>query len=113
MLRAAPPQRGLLRAGLPRLLPQPGPRGHPEAPDVRARRARPRRGLRRQGLARALGRAARRGLPDDRPLPRPRHLRLLGGVEGEVRGVRRAAGRPPPPPPPPPTPRRPRPPHPT
>ncbi len=50
-------------------------------------------GVGRQGLARAVGRADRRRLPHDRPLPGSRHLRLLGRVEGEVRGVRGGARR--------------------
>ena len=92
--RAAPPQRRVLRAGLPRVLPQPGPRGDPQAPDVHARRNGTGRRLRRQGLARALGRPDRRRLPDDRSLSRPRDLRILDRVEGQVREVRGGPRRP-------------------
>jgi len=40
-------------------------------------------GVGRQGLAGACGSADRGGLPDDRPLPRPRHLRLF--IESKAR----------------------------
>ena len=55
------------------------------------RRADPGRRVGRQGLARPLGRAHRGRLRHRRALPRPRDLRLLGGVERQVRGVRGGA----------------------
>jgi hypothetical protein len=85
---APTPQHRVLRARLPGLLPAPRAGDRPAMAHVHARGAGAGRGVRRQGLARALGRAAWRGLPDHRPLYRPRHLRVLAGLQGTMRSVR-------------------------
>ena len=91
--RRPSPQRRVLPRPLRRALSGAGAARDPRTPDDRAERARPRGGVGRQGLARALGPPRGARLRRRRPVPRPRHRRLLRRVGRATRARTRGAAR--------------------